>query len=586
MIKLLKKMKGREWLMAIICTLLVLAQIYFDLKLPDYMSDLTVLIETQGSQISDVLTTGVKMLLCALISAAFAIGCGFLASKTAAGLSYTIRDDVFARVSGFGQKEMLGFSVPSLINRTTNDITQIQMLVAMGLQLMIKAPVMAVWAIIKIVNKNWTLSVITAGFVAAILAMMAIVIILVVPRFKKVQKLTDQVNLVARENLTGINVVHAFNAEEYQNDKFNKANQNLMNTQLFNQRTFAVMMPFVNFAMNALSLVIMWVGSSIVNDVPAAQIAMRVSTFGNIVVFGTYATYVVMSLMMLVMIFMFLPAAQVSAGRINEVLQTRASVVQGSHDEGGPEKGTVEFRNVSFHYPSSDKDVIENISFKVAQGQTAAFIGATGSGKTTLVSLASRFYDATSGSVLIDGQDVKDYTFDALYDRVGYIAQKPVLFSASIKDNVLYGESRGEKTEENAVDAIKIAQADEFVQKMGGLDSAIAQTGANISGGQKQRISIARAIARKPEILIFDDSFSALDYKTDAALRKELETKLSATTKLIVAQRIGTVRHADMIIVLDEGKMVGIGTHDELMKSCKVYREIALSQLSAAELEG
>ncbi|MGX8679655.1 MAG: ABC transporter ATP-binding protein [Sphaerochaetaceae bacterium] len=586
MIKLLKKMKGREWLMAIICTLLVLAQIYFDLKLPDYMSDLTVLIETQGSQISDVLTTGVKMLLCALISAAFAIGCGFLASKTAAGLSYTIRDEVFARVSGFGQKEMLGFSVPSLINRTTNDITQIQMLVAMGLQLMIKAPVMAVWAIIKIVNKNWTLSVITAGFVAAILAMMAIVIILVVPRFKKVQKLTDQVNLVARENLTGINVVHAFNAEEYQNDKFNKANQNLMNTQLFNQRTFAVMMPFVNFAMNALSLVIMWVGSSIVNDVPAAQIAMRVSTFGNIVVFGTYATYVVMSLMMLVMIFMFLPAAQVSAGRINEVLQTKASVVQGSNNQGGPEKGTVEFRNASFHYPSSDKDVIENISFKVGHGQTAAFIGATGSGKTTLVSLVARFYDATAGTVLVDGQDVKDYTFDALYDRVGYITQKPVLFSASIKDNVLYGESRGEKTAENAEEAIRIAQADEFVQKMGGLDSAIAQSGSNISGGQKQRISIARAIARKPEILIFDDSFSALDYKTDAALRKELETKLSDTTKLIVAQRIGTVRHADMIIVLDEGKMVGIGTHEELMKDCKVYREIALSQLSAQELEG
>lgn len=585
MFTLIRKMKKREWLMAIICALLVLAQIFFDLKLPDFMSDLTILIKTEGSRISDILMTGLKMLVCTLISAILAVACGFLASKTAAGLSLTIRSDIFKKVSEFGQEEMLQFSVPSLINRTTNDITQIQMFIAIGLQLLIKAPVMAVWAIIKIVNKSLNLSLITAAFVVAILSMMAVVIVVVVPRFRKVQKLTDNVNLVARENLTGLNVIHAFNAEDYQNSKFEEANSSLMKTQLFNQRTFAIMMPFVNFAMNALSLVILWVGASIVNSVPATDIAMRVSTFGDIVVFGTYASYVVMSLMMLVMIFMFLPAAQVSATRINQVLKTNSSLMEGDQTRSS-EKGSVEFRNVSFHYPSSDKNVLEDISFSARRGETVAIIGATGSGKTTLVGLIARFYDVTSGEVLVDGVNVKDYSFDALYDRVGFITQKPVLFSASVKDNVLFGESNGKNTQDNAEQALDIAQASDFVDKMpNGINSPIAQGGANLSGGQKQRISIARAIAREPEILVFDDSFSALDYKTDALLRKELGQKLKHTTKIIVAQRIGTIRNADKIIVLDEGQSVGVGTHDELLASCEVYREIAMSQLSAEELE-
>ncbi|MGN0169113.1 MAG: ABC transporter ATP-binding protein [Acetatifactor sp.] len=585
MIRLLKKMRKQEWLMAFACMLLVLGQIYFDLKLPDYMSNLTVLIKTPGSTMDDILQTGGQMLGCTLISAAFAIVCGFLASKVAAGFSYIVREDVFNKVADFGQKEMLEFSVPSLINRTTNDITQIQMLVAMGLQIMIKAPVMAVWAVIKIVNKSWTLSAITAGFVAALLLMMAVVVKIVLPRVRRVQKLTDDINLVTRENLTGINVVHAFNAEEYQNEKFDRANEILMNTQLFNQRTFAVLMPTVNFAMNALALTIYWVGAAIVNHVPAADMALRLTTFSDIVVFGTYATYVVMSLMMLVMIMMFLPAAQVSAQRINEVLDKEVKLSQGSREDA-PEAGTVEFKDVSFHYPSSEKDVLEHITFRVNKGETIAFIGATGSGKTTLISLAARFYDATGGEVLVDGVNVKDYTFDALYDRIGYVTQKAVLFAGDIKENVLFGESSAKQDDVAVEKALELARASEFVERLeGGIYAPVAQGGTNVSGGQKQRLSIARALARKPEILIFDDSFSALDYKTDAQLRAGLAKELKDTTCMIVAQRIGTIRNADKIVVLDEGKAVGIGTHSELLKNCRVYREIAASQLSPEELE-
>lgn len=584
MIKLLKKMRKKEWLMAIACALLVLGQIYFDLKLPDYMSNLTVLIKTPGSTMGDILRTGGQMLSCTLISAAFAVICGFLSAKTAAGFSYVVRECVFNKVADFGQKEMLEFSVPSLINRTTNDITQIQMLVSMGLQILIKSPVMAVWAVVKIINKSWTLSVITAGFVVALLLMMFIVVKVVLPRVKRVQKLTDDINLVARENLTGINVVHAFNAEEYQDRKFEKANSILMNTQLFNQRAFAVLMPVVSFAMNALALTIYWVGASIVNHVPAADAALRLTTFSEIVVFGTYATYVVMSLMMMVMIMMFLPAAQVSAQRINEVLDTDVRLRQGERRDA-PEAGTVEFRDVSFHYPSTDKDILEHISFKVKQGETIAFIGSTGSGKTTLISLAARFYDVTAGEVLVDGVNVKEYTFDALYDRIGYVTQKAVLFAGDIKENVLFGESRGEKSDENVEKALELAQAGEFVEKLeGGIKAPVAQGGTNVSGGQRQRLSIARALARKPEILIFDDSFSALDYKTDAVLRAGLAEKLQGTTCMIVAQRIGTIRNADKIVVLDEGKVAGIGTHRELLQNCRVYREIAASQLSPEEL--
>lgn len=586
MIHLLKRMRPKERLMAAVCVLFVLGQIYFDLKLPDYMSDLTMLIKTPGSTTSDILDTGLQMLGCTLASAVLAVVCGFLASKVAAGFSFIVRRDIFHKVADFGQQEMLEFSVPSLINRTTNDITQIQMLVSMGLQIMIKAPVMAVWAVIKIVNKSWQLSLITAGFIVFLLAMMAIVVVVVVPRFKRVQKLTDNINLVARENLTGISVVHAFNAEDYQHEKFEQANDRLMRTQLFNQRTFAVLMPAVNLAMNALALTIYWVGAALVNKIPAADIASRLTTFGDVVVFGTYATYVIMSIMMLVMIMMFLPAAQVSAVRINEVLKTNASLREGSI-QTAPEAGTVEFRNVSFHYPSSPKNVLENISFRVKKGETVAFIGSTGSGKTTLVSLAARFYDATEGEVRIDGINVKDYTFDALYDRIGYVTQKAVLFAGDIRENVLFGESLGASDDASVHEALRLAQATEFVEKLpDGTASPIAQSGANVSGGQKQRISIARAIARKPEILIFDDSFSALDYKTDAKLRAGLAGELGGTTCLIVAQRIGTIRHADRIIVLDEGKAVGIGTHDELLQNCDVYREIAMSQLSAEELNG
>ena len=584
MLKLLHNLRRREWTMAAACAVLILGQIYFDLSLPDYMSDLTVLIKTPDSTLADILHTGLEMLGCTLASAVLCVICGYLTAKVAAGFSFSVREAVFRKIADFGQQEMMAFSVPSLINRTTNDITQVQMLTAMGLQILIKSPIMAVWAIIKIVGKSWTLSAITAGFVAALLVMMVVIIGVVVPRFRRVQKLTDRINLVARENLNGINVVHAYNAEDYQNAKFQRGNEELMHTQLFNQRAFAFLMPGVTLAMNALSLVIYWVGASIVNGVPATDTAARLATFSNIVVFGTYATYVIMSIMMMVMIIMLIPAAQVSAQRINEVLETRNSLTQGTRTDA-PEAGTVEFRDVSFHYPSSDKNVLEHISFTARRGETVAFIGATGSGKTTLVSLAARFYDATEGQVLVDGVDVRDYTFDALYDRVGYMTQKAVLFSGDIRSNVLFGASRGGNSDEDVQKALDLAQASEFVDRMpGGIRAPIAEGGTNVSGGQKQRLSIARALARRPEILVFDDSFSALDYRTDAKLRAGLDRDLKDTTRLIVAQRIGTIRNADKIIVLDEGKMVGMGTHRELMQTCPVYQEIARSQLSREEL--
>ena len=582
MLKLIGRLRRNDILMALLCSLLVLGQIYFDLELPDYMSDLTVLIETPGSTMGDILHTGLEMLGCTLASAVLCVICGYLTAKVAAGFALTIRERVFNKIADFGQHEMMSFSVPSLINRTTNDITQVQMVIAMGLQLIIKAPIMAVWAVLKIIDKSWELSVITAAFVVALLLVMLVVIILVVPRFKRVQRLTDRINLVSRENLTGINVVHAYNAEDYQNEKFARENSELMRTQLFNQRTFAFLMPVVTLGMNTLAMVIYWVGAALVNAIPATDTAARIESFSNIVVFGTYATYVVMSIMMLVIIIMLLPAAQVSAQRINEVLDARSSIHEGTQTESG-ETGTVEFRNVSFHYPDGG-EVLENISFKAGRGETVAFRGATGSGKSSLVSLIARFYDATSGEVLVDGVNVKDYTFDALYDRVGYVTQKAVLFSGDIRGNVLFGESRGGRSDEDVRRALELAKA-EFVSELPeGLDAPVAEGGTNYSGGQKQRLSIARALARHAEILIFDDSFSALDYRTDAALRAGLRDELDGTTKIIVAQRIGTIRGADKIIVLDDGKAVGMGTHDELMKTCPVYQEIARSQLSQAEL--
>jgi ATP-binding cassette subfamily B multidrug efflux pump len=584
MIKLLKKMGKREVLMAVLCALLVLGQVYFDLTLPDYMTDLTMMLNTAGSETSDILNVGLKMLGCTLASAALAIGCGYLSAKTASGFSYTIREKLFNHVMDMGSEEMQDFSIPSLITRTTNDITQIQMIVSMGLQMIIKSPIMAVWAVIKILGKSWELSAVTAAFVVVICVFVLAVMATCIPRFRIVQKLTDKINRVARENLTGINVVHAFNAEKYQNDKFDVPSKEMMNTQLKNQRMFALMMPVMNIGMNGLTLAIYWLGAVLIQQIALTAVQDRITLFSNVVVFSTYATYVVMSFMMLVMIFMMLPAAQVSAERINEVLERDVNIKEGSVSEGR-EQGTVEFKNVSFRYPYASEDELNNISFKINKGQTLAIIGATGSGKTTLISLIPRFYDATEGEVLVDGVNVKNYKFDTLYDKLGYVTQKAVLFAGSIRENVFFGESGAPETDEELKNAIELSQAEEFVDKLpDGTEHMISQMGRNVSGGQKQRLSIARALSRKPEILVFDDSFSALDYKTDAKLREGLNEKLKDTTKIIVAQRISTIRHADKIIVLDRGEAVGMGTHEELMKNCDVYKEIALSQLSAAEL--
>ena len=584
MIKLFKQMRRKEALMALLCAVLVMGQVWFELRLPDYMTQLTTLIKTPGSTSGDIWNVGVQMLLVTLGSAVLSIGCGFLAAKCASGFSFTVREKLFHHVMACGSEEMQGFSVPSLITRTTNDITQIQMIVAMGLQMMIKAPIMAVWAVIKILGKSWELSAVTAAFVVVLCGTVLAIMASCLPRFRLVQKTTDQINRVARENLTGINVVHAFNAEDYQNQKFDGPSKKMLGLQLKNQRLFSLLLPVMTLGMNGLALAIYWVGAALVEAISVADMAARLTMFTNVIVFSTYATYVVMSFMMLVMIFMLYPQAQVSAERINEVLETVPHITEGTQG-AAPEQGTLEFRDVSFRYPNAKEDELEHISFKVGRGQTLAVIGATGSGKTTLVGLIPRFYDATDGEVLIDGVNVKDYTFDALYDRLGYVTQKAVLFAGTVQDNVFFGESAVPETDEALSDALSLSQAAEFVGKYPeGAEHPIAQLGRNVSGGQKQRLSIARALARKPEILVFDDSFSALDYRTDAALREGLAKELPDTTKVIVAQRISTIRHADQILVLDRGAAVGLGTHDELMRSCDVYREIALSQLSAAEL--
>lgn len=585
MTTLLKKMRRREWLTALLCIALVLGQVYFDLAMPDYMSDLTVMIQTPGADQTKILSVGGKMLGCALASMALAVIAGYFAAQTAAGFSYSVREEIFDKVSSFGKQEMDGFSVPSLIVRTTNDVTQIQMLIAMGLQILVKAPIMAVWAVIKIVNKSWELSALTACFVVFLLSVMILALVILLPRFRKVQRQTDDINRIARENLNGISVVHAFNAEQYQNRKFRGANDALTDTQLFNQRMFAALMPLMSLGMSALSLGIYWLGAALIEKIPVSDMMGRITLSGDVVVFSTYATFVVMSLMMIVMIFMMLPAAQVSAGRINEILKTKPAVTEGGREEGR-ERGTLEFKNVSFQYPDSSRPVLENISFRAEKGETVAFIGATGSGKTTLVSLAARFFDATEGQVLLDGEDIREYTFKALYDRLGYVTQKAVLFSGTVEENVNFGESDAAVSEENTWEALDISQAAEFVERMPEkLNENIETGGGNLSGGQKQRLSIARALARKPEILIFDDSFSALDYKTDARLRQALAEEFGDSTKLIVAQRIGTIKNADKIIVLDHGRAVGIGRHEQLMENCQLYRDIALSQLSARELE-
>lgn len=577
-------MRKREVLTALLCAVLVVGQVYFDLRLPDFMSELTLLIKSGGDATGDIVTVGLKMLACTLASAALAIACGYLSAQTASGFSYTLRERIFNRVTDIGKAEMQDISVPSLITRTTNDVNQIQMIVSMGLQMMIKSPIMAVWAVIKILGKSWELSAVTAAFVVVICATILTIMSICLPRFRMVQKLTDKINRVARENLTGINVVHAFNAEDYQNAKFDVPSGEMMNLQLKNQRLFALMQPVMGLGMNGLALVIYWLGAALVNAVPLSDPAGRLGMFSEVVVFSTYATYVVMSFMMLVIIFMLLPQSQVSAERINEVLDKSSSIVSGSVTECA-ESGTVEFRNVSFKYPNAAENSLSNINFSIGKGQTLAIIGATGSGKTTLVGLIPRFYDATEGEVLVDGVNVKDLDLDTLYNKLGYVTQKAVLFSGSIKDNVFFGQSAAAESDENLEEAIELSQAKEFVDKTeDGTAHRIAQLGRNVSGGQKQRLSIARALARKSEILVFDDSFSALDYATDAKLRAGLEKSLPNTTKIIVAQRIGTIRNADRIIVLDKGEEVGSGTHDELMRSCEVYRQIAKSQLSEKEL--
>ncbi len=584
MTRLLKRMRRQEALMALLCAVLVAAQVYFDLRLPDYMTQLTKLIKIPGSETADILNVGLQMLGCTLASALLAVACGFLAAKTASGFSFTVREKLFHQVMNVGSEEMHGFSVPSLITRTTNDITQIQMIVAMGLQMIIKAPIMAVWAVIKILGKSWELSAVTAGFVVVICSTVVAVMATCLPRFRLVQKMTDQINRVARENLTGINVVHAFNAEQYQNEKFDVPSKKMLHLQLKNQRLFALIQPMMGLGMNGLALAVYWVGAALVESISLGDPAARLTMFTNVLVFSTYATYVVMSFMMLVMIFMLFPQAQVSAERINEVLDTQAHIKEGKKSDC-PQTGTVEFRDVSFRYPNAAEDELEHISFKVEKGQTMAIIGATGSGKTTLVSLIPRFYDATQGEVLVDGVNVKELSFDALYDKLGYVTQKAVLFSGTVRDNIFFGRSAQPETEDTLSQALSLSQAAEFVGKYAEKAAhPIAQLGRNVSGGQKQRLSIARALARKPEILVFDDSFSALDYRTDAALREGLMKELPEATKIIVAQRISTIRHADCILVLDRGTAVGMGTHEELMKTCGVYREIAMSQLSAEEL--
>ena len=581
MLKLLRRMRRRELITAALCALLVLGQIYFDLALPDYMTDLTTLIKTPGSLPADIAAVGGRMLLCALASAVLAITAGFLAARTAAGFSFSVREDLFHHVMTLGSAEMQEFSVPSLITRTTNDITQIQMVIAMGLQMVIKAPVMAVWAVAKILGKSWELSAVTAAVVVVLCVTILCVLRVCLPRFRIVQKLTDQINRVARENLTGINVVHAFNAERYQNEKFDGYSRDMMNTQMKNQKLFSLIQPVLSLGMNGLSLAVYWVGAALVQR--TADAAGRLAMFTNVVVFSTYAMYVVMSFMMLVMIFMLAPAAQVSAERIGRVLQTQLSVTPGQVQDA-PEAGTVEFRDVSFRYPGAQDDALSHISFRVGKGQTLAIIGATGSGKSTLIGLIPRFYDVTGGQVLVDGRDVREFTFDALYDRLGYVTQRATLFSGTVQSNVFFGSGSAPETDETLQKALDLSQAAEFVNSYPeGVQHRIAQLGRNVSGGQKQRLAIARALARGAEILVFDDSFSALDYRTDAKLRAGLAAQMAGVTKVIVAQRISTIRHADEILVLERGELVGRGTHEELLRSCSVYREIASSQLSQQE---
>lgn len=581
MLKLFKNLSKKEYLYIFISIFFIVIQVFLDLKLPDYMSNITTLVQTGGSS-HDILIEGSCMLACAFGSLITSVIVGYFATFIASKFGEVTRNLVYKKILNFSMEEIKEFSVSSLITRTTNDVGQVQMLISFGLQALIKAPIMAVWAIVKIAGKNMQFSLLTFIAVVCLLVLITVIILVVIPRFKIVQKLTDNLNKITRENLTGIRVVRAFNAEEYQENKFNEANEKLTNTTVFNQRVMGVMQPFMSLLMSSLTLGIYFVGASLINE---ANMLSKLTIFSDMVVFSSYAMQVIMAFMMLVMIFLIYPRASVSAKRILEVLEQKDKIFDGNLDTG-VETGTVEFRDVCFKYPDADEYMIKNVSFKANKGDTIAFIGGTGSGKSTLINLIPRFYDATDGIVLVDGVDVKKYKLESLHEKIGYVSQKAFMFRGSVRDNVAYGKSSKEITDEDIKKAIEVSQADDFVLKMEkGIDSYIARGGTNVSGGQKQRLSIARAVSRRPEIYIFDDTFSALDYKTDLELRRELKKYTKDATTLIVAQRIGTIIGADKIIVLDDGEVVGMGTHKELLKTCKVYQEIARSQLDVEELQ-
>ncbi len=583
MIKLFKNFTKRDVFIIILITTLVILSVFFDLRLPEYMSEITRIITTKVTDIKEIFKPGIHMLLCAIASTSSTIFTGYLSSLLSANFSKNIRRKIFSKVESFGLAEIKKFSTSSLITRTTNDVTQIEMLLSMGLLLIIKSPVMAIWALLKIVGKSADLSLITAIGVVIIVCTNTFIIKKVTPRFEKMQKLTDRLNGVTRENLTGIRVIRAFNAEKFQNNRFSQVNEDLTGTQLANQKTFALMSPIMSFVMHFQQLAIYFVGAHLILKLGLFD---KINMFSNMVVFSSYGMQVIISFLMLTFIFMIVPRANVSAKRINEILDEKNSITPGNFDGETKDKGIVEFKNVSFKYPDAEEYILKDISFKVNRGETIAFIGSTGSGKSTLINLVPRLYDVTDGEVLIDGVNVKDYDSKALNYKISYVSQKPFMFAASIKDNVAYGRAKKKPSSDKIKEAIRIAQADEFVEKMDKkYDSFIARGGTNISGGQKQRLSIARAIAKDPEIYVFDDAFSALDFKTDARLRKELKNYTKNATIMIVAQRIGTIINADKIVVLDKGKCVGVGTHKELMKKCSVYKEIALSQLSKEELE-
>ena len=582
MIKIFKYMKPKEWLLILASLVFIVAQVWLDLKLPDYMSEITGYVQTEGSKMSQIWEAGAYMLLCALGSLAAAIIVGFFATRIAASFTARLRSMLFSKVESFSMEEINKFSTASLITRSTNDITQIQMIITLGLQVLIKAPILAAWAIVKISGKSWQWTATTGGAVAALLLFIIIIGLVALPKFKVIQSLTDNLNRVSRENLTGLRVVRAYNAEQYQEEKFEDANNILTKTNLFTNRMMASLMPFMMLIMSGLSLAVYWIGAYLIDQ---ADMMDKIGLFSDMVVFSSYAVMVVMAFVMMTVVFILMPRAAVAAGRVNEVLDTPLSITDGTVNETvSTEKGTVEFRNVSFKYPDSAENVLENISFTAAQGETVAFIGATGSGKSTLINLIPRFYDATEGEVLVNGINVKEYEQKTLHNKLGYVPQRNVLFSGSVESNVAYGSNNGHHS--SVKKAVAIAQGTDFVEKMNDqYEAHVAQGGSNFSGGQKQRLSIARAIYRNPEIYIFDDSFSALDYKTDRVLRAALKNETSEATNLIVAQRIGTIMDADKIIVLDEGKMVGCGTHRELLENCQVYQEIAYSQLSKEELE-